>query len=62
MAAQKRILRLHYALAPRYWSPTEPVVLLAGHAVKHSRRHGADGQLVHLPVDALDEVTISLGG
>jgi hypothetical protein len=31
--------------APRFWRPAEPVVLLAGDAVRPSHRHGYDGRL-----------------
>lgn len=31
--------------APRFWKPTEPVVLLEGDAVNPTDRHGADGRL-----------------
>ncbi|MBI1298835.1 hypothetical protein GC175_28210 [bacterium] len=30
---------------PRYWQPTEPVVLLTGNAVQPTTRHGQDGRL-----------------
>jgi hypothetical protein len=30
---------------PRFWQPTEPVVLMEGNAVKPTNRHGADGRL-----------------
>lgn len=30
---------------PRFWQPTEPVVLLAGESVEPTTRHGADGRL-----------------
>ena len=31
--------------SPRYWLPTEPVVLVAGEPARPSPRHGADGRL-----------------
>ena len=31
--------------APRFWQPTEPVVLIAGDAVEPTTRHGGDGRL-----------------
>ena len=31
--------------APRYWQPTEPVVLIHGEAAKATSRHGRDGRL-----------------
>jgi hypothetical protein len=40
---------MHYELrevpGPRFWQPTEPVILLEGDAVKPTNRHGADGRL-----------------
>ena len=37
--------RLQQLSSPRYWQPKEPVVLIAGDAVKPSPRHGQDGRL-----------------
>ncbi|MEN3310161.1 MAG: hypothetical protein V7603_6363 [Micromonosporaceae bacterium] len=37
--------RLQQVEAPRYWEPTEPVVLLAGDAMSATLRHGQDGRL-----------------
>jgi len=39
------IYKLKQVPAPRYWQPNEPVVLLAGPAVKQIVRHGEDGRL-----------------
>ena len=36
---------LKQAPGPRYWQPTEPVVLMTGDAVKPTPRHGQDGRL-----------------
>jgi hypothetical protein len=37
-------LRLKQISGPRYWQPTEPVVLIQGALVKASERHGQDGR------------------
>ncbi|GIH15132.1 hypothetical protein Raf01_33040 [Rugosimonospora africana] len=37
--------RLQQVEAPRYWEPTEPVVLLAGDGMSATLRHGQDGRL-----------------
>jgi hypothetical protein len=37
--------RLQQVEAPRFWEPTEPVVLLAGEAMTPTVRHGQDGRL-----------------
>ena len=39
------IYKLKQVPAPRYWQPNEPVVLLAGPAIKRMVRHGEDGRL-----------------
>ncbi|EAY28286.1 hypothetical protein [Microscilla marina] len=36
---------LKQVAAPRFWHPTEPVVLLEGEAVMPTNRHGADGRM-----------------
>ena len=36
---------LQQQAAPQYWQAKEPVVLLAGEAIKPSNRHGGDGRL-----------------
>lgn len=39
------VYKLKQVPAPRYWQPNEPVVLLAGPAIKRIVRHGEDGRL-----------------
>ncbi|MGH9769209.1 MAG: hypothetical protein ACREAB_17415, partial [Blastocatellia bacterium] len=39
------VYKLKQIPAPRYWQPNEPVVMLAGPAVKRMVRHGEDGRL-----------------
>ena len=37
--------QLKEVAGPRYWQPTEPVILLEGQAVEPTTRHGSDGRL-----------------
>lgn len=42
------ILHLEPTSAPRYWQPTDPVLLLAGPALQSTTRHGMDNQNGHM--------------
>ncbi|MEM9767629.1 MAG: hypothetical protein AAF892_07110, partial [Cyanobacteria bacterium P01_D01_bin.71] len=44
-APQPPTYQLELVSGPRYWEPKEPVVFMAGDAVKASQRHGEDGRL-----------------
>lgn len=43
--AANALYALRQIAAPRYWLPTEPVVLMTGPAVRPTQRHGQDGRL-----------------
>ena len=42
---QQRQYKLQQKVAPRYWQPNEPYVLLQGGNIKPTERHGSDGRL-----------------